>query len=680
MRKVGLFLVMSMLTFTAAVASVNDLPVKDINGKKYYYYEVQPQETVYSLCRRFGITREQLIRCNPSVEDGLKAHQVLLFPVDDKGSSTASGVTEYVVQKGETGFGISRKFSMTLDEFYSLNPAARDGLKAGQKVKVRTGGHAEKPGNTVTAPKSTTPTTPAATSSTHSDRGTTTAKAATGGTHTIAQHETLYQIAQAHGLTLRELLDANPTLNPEHYEAGMVIVIPSKKTSPDVPTVTPPAPVKPQTETAHGGSYTVKEGDTFYGIAHAHGLSVEQLRAANADIDILKPGMLIALPQGCDDSQFAITHSSSADAQGVSGVSAITGDTVVIALALPFNAGAAQPDNRSKRATEFFRGFAIAVDSMRNTGRPIRLQVYDTKGTDEGVAAILADPGLKKASVIIAPDAAAQMQKFATFAEANKIYLLNLFVIKDTQYLTNPYIMHSNIPHAAMYDKAVDYFLRTFPDVTPVILKRTGGKDDKVEFVNKLKKKLSASGRVFHEIEYADRLSAATLEKLAKGKNYAFIPVSSNIDEMNKFIDAVTKYKESLTDGSVTLWGYAEWLTARGDNQAKLHKANTYIFSRFYSVEKDYGEEQLQTQFERWYGTRIMDKVPKQGTYGFDTGMFLINALNANGGDFSRNTPPYDGLQNAFEFIRAGGNGGLVNDEMFMINFAPTGQMYKFGI
>ena len=45
--------------------------------------EVQPKGTVYSLARRFGFTKAQIIHYNPSVADGLRAGQTLYFPKDE---------------------------------------------------------------------------------------------------------------------------------------------------------------------------------------------------------------------------------------------------------------------------------------------------------------------------------------------------------------------------------------------------------------------------------------------------------------------------------------------------------------------------------------------------------------------------------------------------------------------
>lgn len=644
-KKVCFLLLLAIASLSVA-AGIADLPVKTINGKRYHYYNVQPQETVYSLCRRFEISRDELMEANPAVADGLKAGQTLLFPVE-KDRNAGENTSMYMVQSGDTGYGISRRFDMTVDEFYQLNPDAVKGLKAGQYVKVRS--------ENVSA------------SAVEKSVEKPVVQQNAAASYEIRPGETLYQIATAHGITLSQLLEANPSINPGNYKAGERLVIPSASVV--VPVV-------------KSDRYIVKPGDTFYGIAHAHGITTDQLRAANPDVDMLRPDMTIILPQACSEVSVqpaAETSVSEESPVKLPVFDRVSSDTIVIAVALPLNASAKVRDARSTNSVEFYRGFILAIDSMRNEGKPLKILTYDTEGSNDRVNQILSDPALKTANVIVAPDMAPQLEAFASFAKTNGIPLLNLFVIKDELYKTNPYIMHSNIPHDIMYKKAIDYYLSKFPDVTPVFLKRTGGKTDKAEFVDLLKKSLSAVGRKYHEIEYSEKLSDATLTKLPAGVNYAFIPVSSSVGELNRFVSGVNSYKDGRTDGgAVSLWGYAEWLTARGETLEKLHNANSYIFSRFYSVENDYDQDKLQNAFRRWYGLPIVDKIPRQGTYGFDTAMFLVRALNQNGGDFNRTTPPYDGIQNAFEFVRQGG--GWINDEMFMINFGPANTTFKFGI
>ena len=75
---------LATLAATSLTVSADlNLPVKTINGIEYYYYEVKPKESIYSLVRKIGVSRDDIMRCNPSAVDGLRANQLLLFPVSE---------------------------------------------------------------------------------------------------------------------------------------------------------------------------------------------------------------------------------------------------------------------------------------------------------------------------------------------------------------------------------------------------------------------------------------------------------------------------------------------------------------------------------------------------------------------------------------------------------------------
>ncbi|MHA6279933.1 amino acid ABC transporter substrate-binding protein [Salinimicrobium sp. CAU 1759] len=69
--------------------------VIDVEGNLFKYYQVQPQETIFSLTRRFGISRDSLVSLNPALADGLKSGMVLRIP----NVELAEGVGEYVAEE-----------------------------------------------------------------------------------------------------------------------------------------------------------------------------------------------------------------------------------------------------------------------------------------------------------------------------------------------------------------------------------------------------------------------------------------------------------------------------------------------------------------------------------------------------------------------------------------------------
>ena len=113
---------------------------------------VKKGETLYGIAKKYQITISELKAANNlSDKDVLKAGQKLVIPSADienaatlssTNSSTytsnSSSKTEtYIVQKGDTLYGIAKKYDIKVSEIYSLNGMSqKDVLKVGQKLKV----------------------------------------------------------------------------------------------------------------------------------------------------------------------------------------------------------------------------------------------------------------------------------------------------------------------------------------------------------------------------------------------------------------------------------------------------------------------------------------------------------------------------------------------------------------
>lgn len=117
---------------------------------------VKKGETLYSIGRKYQITVSELRAANNlSESDVLKAGQKLIIPnADIENAATLSSnstktvssekTESYVVQKGDTLYGIAKKYDIKVAELYSLNGLnSNDVLKAGQKLKVPVSSGAE---------------------------------------------------------------------------------------------------------------------------------------------------------------------------------------------------------------------------------------------------------------------------------------------------------------------------------------------------------------------------------------------------------------------------------------------------------------------------------------------------------------------------------------------------------
>ena len=110
-------------------AEALDLPVKVVKGTEVYYYKVNNNESVYGISKKLGIPREDIVRHNPSVADGVKRGMMLYFPVaeyadEETVAETAPEIaSEQPAQQIATDSVIEKKPSIALLLPFGLNSA-----------------------------------------------------------------------------------------------------------------------------------------------------------------------------------------------------------------------------------------------------------------------------------------------------------------------------------------------------------------------------------------------------------------------------------------------------------------------------------------------------------------------------------------------------------------------------
>ena len=218
-------------------------------------------------------------------------------------------------------------------------------------------------------------------------------------------------------------------------------------------------------------------------------------------------------------------------------------------------------------------------------------------------------------------------------------------------------------------------------DYIPVFLSALGGKTDKAEFCQMLRKRLDEDEQKYVDISYNSYLKASDLEKLNTSSSYIFIPESATSSEFSHIISALKNYREALDDYSlVRMFGYPEWITFRGDALDNLHLMNATVYSRFFNDNDSYRSKQFTELYVNRYGTPLMSAVPVQGMLGFDTGFYLIKAINRNCENVGEPNYFYDGIQSGFHFTGPENVAGKVNDALYFINYRPSGITEKQAI
>jgi LysM repeat protein len=122
---------------------IPDTVSENISDDKMYV--VQPKDNYYQITKKFNLTQQQLFAMNPDLEaKGLHPGDKILVKNDNSVVAQTPIQTPnpddpqtYTVQAGDTAYGITNKFGISLDDLLSLNPQLSGGLKAGMVLKIK---------------------------------------------------------------------------------------------------------------------------------------------------------------------------------------------------------------------------------------------------------------------------------------------------------------------------------------------------------------------------------------------------------------------------------------------------------------------------------------------------------------------------------------------------------------
>jgi LysM repeat protein len=137
MKKLASVIALLLVGFKiVAFAPLDSVGVSKINNKLNVRYMVEPGETIYGLSTRYGVSVSDLLEINPELEHGLKVGQVINIPYNPefvKHKKADENTITHKVMPGETLYSLSKKYNTTVNELLKYNNLE---LKAGQEIVV----------------------------------------------------------------------------------------------------------------------------------------------------------------------------------------------------------------------------------------------------------------------------------------------------------------------------------------------------------------------------------------------------------------------------------------------------------------------------------------------------------------------------------------------------------------
>ncbi|MCL1943996.1 MAG: LysM peptidoglycan-binding domain-containing protein [Candidatus Azobacteroides sp.] len=635
------------LSLNVLSQTTNNYRVVQINGINYYIYTVQPAEGLYSVSKRFNISRDDIMAANPEIKDGLKNGQEIRIPIKNDGStstptSTAvrqSNAFNHTVSPGETLYSIAASYGTTVDEICRLNPEIEKNnvIKVGSILKIPQQGNGNVSDDYIY--------------------------------HTIQEGETLYSVSKKYGLTVDGVLETNPGLSPATFNTGKVIRLDAKKVSAF-------QKAKAEKEKNESGTflYIAEKNEKIEEIATKFNVSVSELKKVNPDLPKkLSKGQKIQIPSL--KSKIPDIPAQQQPPTPVKSAASVN-TTPQIALLLPFMLNDNSKKSERDKFVEYYEGFLMALNEAKSDGFSANVYVYDTNTNEADVKKILERNEMKKMNLIIGPVYDNLIPALSSFSSANNIPLVIPFTSKNDSYQTNSNIFQINTPQNYLYPKVCEAFITEFKKYNVIILRSGGSADDKTDFISSLTSALKQEGIAYRDVTLSESSATGTLEAaLSSSKDNMIVPVFSTSASLDKYLPQVIKLKENKHDLTIKLFGYPEWQTYSKNIRNKfLHPLDTYIYSMFYADMSSFSITRFRTEFTKAYSKDIKLSFPKFGLLGYDTGKYFLKALQKYGTDFQSDISSFyqSGLQMDYHFERVNYWSGFINKSIYFIRYNPN--------
>ncbi|WP_078543022.1 muramidase family protein [Litchfieldia alkalitelluris] len=247
---------------SSAYAAEPSTTTSQVAQSNSVYYQVTSGDTLWGLSKKFNISVDAIKRANNLTLDLLQLNQRLIIPK-----------AFHTVETGDYLTVLAKEYGVNVDAIKEANQMTSDATRLGQTliIPVLMGSGTSKPAPTMTQEPQTTQT--------------------QGSTYTVVEGDSLWGIAQKFGTTVIALKSAN-NLTSDSLQIGQTLTLPTGGEVAPSPSTEPTPSV---TVTFH----TVVAGDTLWGIVSRYGTTVNALKQANQlSSDILSIGQTLTIPSG----------------------------------------------------------------------------------------------------------------------------------------------------------------------------------------------------------------------------------------------------------------------------------------------------------------------------------------------------------------------------------------------
>jgi LysM repeat protein len=422
-------IVFGLIWTVSGVAQKNSIPVSEvretIKGKEFYIHTVQKGQTLFSIATAYSVQNAEVAEFNEDVFDGLVPDQMLKIPIY-KGRNNSMEEIRFnqvlhfhYVKKKETLYSIRHQYKVKEEVLLKWNPAVEDGLKDGMVLRIPKEGAklAEAESELLTAKK---------------DKSAENLDPSKYLTHVVESGETLFSISRMYSTPLDVILKLNPDAE-DGLSIGEKLLIPKELTEVDKKAKeTPKEPHRSMAAKALSSKpckndYRFNAKDTF-------------------DVALLLPFYLSENAVHQTDTSFI----NQEDATNTRNQASI--------------------NPKSKVFLDFYEGFLLGMNEMKNRQLPLHLSVYDTHGRVDSLLHILKEPSMQEQDLVIGPVYENTLKEFNNFSKEYGIQFVSPLLSLSPEGEIKAPLLIQVIPTLEMQIKEFSDYLANLYDKNIVLI------------------------------------------------------------------------------------------------------------------------------------------------------------------------------------------------------------------
>ena len=620
--------------------------ISSISAQSLRQHSVDTLDTLDKIAQTYGVLEEDIIELNPYVIDQFSVGLNLIIPapISKKFETEIRELVSYKihrVKKQETLYGISKKYEISIDEIKENNKELYDRpLKFKDKIYI---------------PKYKT--------------RLYTRQNQMLKSHNVLPKEGKWRIAHNYGITIKQLEALNPGLD-SLLSVGQIINVPNINLDNKEPI------------NINFDYYEVLPKEGFYSLNKKLGIdrdSLEKLNPILKEIGLIA-GMVLKTPSN--------KNLDSKSVELIKSIKYISPKS--IALLLPFKANSINFDSlqiakqQIKRdgyiriSTEFYSGVEMALDSIKELGISVDLDVYDTDASLIKVQDLLNNNDFSKYDAIIGPMTVQNCDLLSKSLEGQKTPVFSPFVkfekrssnllqtIPNEEWISDKllkYAKKDTIPHETLVIS--DYnsrnklaIIKSYFSNAKVLnseIDENGNEQFYIPF-EVLKKKLNP-GRTIIFLETNNESFASNITSMLSGLNGITFDKEQSEDDPEEEIEIEVERELILMTTN-----YNKVFLGNSISNEDLSNLNFQFSSAYFNND-------IPNLFDDNYKKRFGNFPTRYAKRGFDLTFDLVLRLSYSDSIYAELTSfQTQYLENKFKYIESD-SGGYINQSGFILKY-----------